>query len=188
MQSAHGLSGIARPPAGKAKPFPIFDQHPQRETVPRPPRLFCFCGFLPHQRGVHSLGNLAMTAAAASRALASARAEQERHAPFLAVQRILAEVGSAAARRHAHGKAALRIVAGSASDPRTPSGPRGTTWQVGPWQLKSEGARDDANFQSKDWGPRRSVSGGVGSWQRPKTYSGSEGRRCEPSSADDPTL
>ena len=53
-----------------------------------------------------------MTAAAASRAFESATAEQapKRHAPFVAVQRVLAEIGSAAARGHAHGQAALRIV------------------------------------------------------------------------------
>ena len=94
------------------KPVPIVDQYPKRETVaPAPCALGC--------RGLFALGRriaaLRHVTHNGRRRFAGLRERDcrtgaKRHAPFVAVQRVLAEIGSTAASGHAHGQAALRII------------------------------------------------------------------------------
>ena len=123
------------------------------------------------------------------------RTRAERHAPLVAMQRVLAKIGPAAARRHAHGKSTLRIVenepvlatcsaasfsilrsvsfmipplwSGSAAGPRTLSGPRRMTPCDVPWHSKSEGLTRIGRIAKVNSGVRDGACRmHVASWQR----------------------
>jgi hypothetical protein len=185
MQRAHRFCGVARPLAGKVTPVPIVNQHPQRETVARAPCALGRRRVLALGRRVPALRHVAHDGRGRFARLGECnrRTRAERHAPLVSMQRVLAQIGSAAACRHAHGKSTLRIVenepvlatrfgrqlvdfpfgqlhdlplswSGSAAGPRTPSGPHRMTLHGGPWRYKSEGRTKNDVLQGKRRGPR----------------------------------
>ena len=122
MQRADRLGGVARAPSGQVKPVPLIDQHPQGEPVPDalcPLGRGCVLALgrrVPARRHVAHDGRGSL----ASLRKGECRTGAQGDAPFLAVQRVLAEIVPAAARRDPDGKPALPIVKDKAVLPASP--------------------------------------------------------------------
>src|ERR1700722_329202 len=153
MQRAYRLCGVAPAPPGKVKAVPVVDQHPQWETIARAPNALSCRRILTVCRRIPTFCHVAHDGRGGFSRFGECdcRTRAERHAPLVPMQRILTKIRPAAARRHPHGEATLRIVENepilapvlgrqllnlplcqlhdsptsfrSAAGPRTPSGP-----------------------------------------------------------------
>src|SRR6516165_4161042 len=111
-EGAHSLGGVSWSPVDEMQPGPILDEYREREAAPHALCPLGRCRFLPLGRRVPSLRHIAHDRGSGLARLRQRerRAGAQRHTPFLAIKRVLAKIGSAAAGRHAHGKPALRII------------------------------------------------------------------------------
>ena len=111
-QGAHSLGGVSWTAVDEVQPSPILDEYRKREAATH---ALCPLGrhsLFPLGRRVPSLCDITHHRGGGLPRLRQRerRAGAQRHPPFLAIERVLAKIGSAAAGRHAHGEPALRII------------------------------------------------------------------------------
>src|SRR6516164_3493260 len=111
-QGAHSLGGVSWSAVDEMQPGPILEKYRERQAAPHALCPLGRCRFLPLGRRVPSLRHIAHDRGGGLTRLQQRerRAGAQRHTPFLAIKRVLAKIGSAAAGRHAHSKPALRVV------------------------------------------------------------------------------
>src|SRR5262245_20040517 len=111
-EGTRSLGGVSWSAVDEVQPGPILDEYRERQASPQALRPFGRCRFLALGRRVPSLCHIAHDRGGGLALLRQreGRAGAQRHTPFLAVKRVLAKIGSAAAGRHAHSKPALRVV------------------------------------------------------------------------------
>jgi hypothetical protein len=112
MQRSYCLSGVARATAGEVNTLPILDQNPEREAVARPSRPFgCRSNFTLGGR-ITPLRNVAHDGRGGLPRIreGNRRTRAQRHAPFVTMDRVLAQVSPAAGNGDANGQPALCII------------------------------------------------------------------------------
>src|SRR5262245_53838291 len=98
-EGAHGLGGVSWSAVDEMQPGPVLDQYREREAAPHALCPFGRCRFLALGRRVPSLCQIAHDRGGCLARLRQRerRAGAQRHTPFLAIKRVLAKIGSAAA-------------------------------------------------------------------------------------------
>src|SRR5262249_14867740 len=100
-EGAHGLGGVSWSAVDQVQPGPILDEYRERQAPPHALGPFGRARSLALGRRVSSLRHIAHDRGGGLTRLQQRerRAGAQRHTPFLAIKRVLAKIGSAAAGR-----------------------------------------------------------------------------------------